>query len=174
MSDFQAFTRRLIDRLAEQDALIESLHRRLNNLVREGTVTDVDFEKGKARVKHGELDSPALSWATRSGSQQEWDPVAKGERVLVLSPTGDPAQGIILPGGYSDEFAQPYDKGKSWYRKVGNATLLMDDEQITLTIGATSLKITAGGLTLTSGGSSFDLTPDATTLATPNFHGKKT
>jgi len=173
MSDFAALMRRLTDRLAEQDAEIEGLKRRLNNMIREGVCTDVDHEKGKAKVKSGGIDSPPIAWAQRSGDQQEYDPPTKGERVIQLSPTGDPGQGIIIPGGYSDQFPQPYNKGASWYRKVGDATLLMDKEQVILKFDEASVRIAADGITIGIGSSSFKIGADGIDLAASKFNARK-
>ncbi len=173
MSDFDSFVRRLTDRLAEQDAEIEGLKRRLNNVIREGIITDVNHKTGKARVRSNGIDSPDHPWSTRSGGQQEWDPPANGERVVVISPTGDPAQGIILPGGYSDSFKQPYDKPDSWYRKVGDGTVLQDKEQVLLKFGEASIRISADGIMISIGSSSFKIGSDGVDLVATKFAARK-
>ncbi len=173
MSDFDSLMRHLTDRMAEQDAEIESLKRRLNNTFREGVVTGVDHKSGKARMKSNGLDSPDLPWATRSGGQQEWDPPAVGERVLMISPTGDPAQGIILPGGYSDQFKQPYDKPDSWYRKVGDATILADKDQVTLKFGEARITVSAKGIEIGIGAQSFMIGEAGTVLTTSRFAARR-
>ncbi|QVM87423.1 phage baseplate assembly protein V [Pseudomonas lalucatii] len=82
---------------------IAELNRRLDNLIRPGTVAAVDLVKARCRVKTGAITTGWLPWFTRrAGSTNEWDPVSVGEQCLVLSPSGEPAQGFALVGLYSD------------------------------------------------------------------------
>jgi len=78
------------------------LARRLENLLRPGTVAEVDHARALCRVRVGGLLTGWLPWFTRrAGSTSEWDPVSIGEQCLVLSPGGDPAAGYVLVGLYS-------------------------------------------------------------------------
>lgn len=89
------------------DKRIEQLDRRLNNIVREAKVLEVDAEKGLVKVEAHGLKSGWMPWVERAGAIREWAPPAKDERVIVLSPTGEPGQGLVLAGGFSDQFKQP-------------------------------------------------------------------
>lgn len=110
MSDFDYLFRLMHKRFQELEGQVESMKRRMNNVVREGQVTKLDAAKGLAEVEANGLPSMMVPWVQRAGSRREWDPPAKGERVIMLSPTGDPGQGLILPGGYSDQFKQNHNK----------------------------------------------------------------
>lgn len=80
--------------------------RRLNNLIRVGTVTEVDGKR--ARVKTGDNLTPLRPWMTqRAGDDSTWWAPSVGEQVLLLSPGGDLAQAIILPALYQDDFPAP-------------------------------------------------------------------
>lgn len=88
--------------------------RRLANVVRAGTVEDVDLAAGRARVRYadGADGEPAvtapLPWLVpAAGEDRDWRPPSKGEQVLLLSPFGEMSAGWILPGAYRDAFPAP-------------------------------------------------------------------
>jgi phage baseplate assembly protein V len=84
------------------NALAE-LTRRLDNLIRPGTIAEVDHAKALCRVKTGNITTGWLPWFTRrAGSTNEWSPVSTGEQCVVLSPSGEHTQGFALVGLYSD------------------------------------------------------------------------
>lgn len=82
---------------------IAALARLLENLVRLGTIAEVNEPKARVRVKSGELLTTWLPWlAQRAGADREWNPPTVGEQVLLLSPSGQLAQGIVLTGLFSE------------------------------------------------------------------------
>ena len=81
------------------DFEVTECHRLIANLVRIGCVIDTDYTQDipKARVAIGVLITtwlPLLS--LRAGNDVCWWPVDIDEQVLVLSPSGDLAQGVII------------------------------------------------------------------------------
>lgn len=73
--------------------------RRLENLIRPGTVFDVQYEPPRVRVKTGQLETDWLPWfASRSGTTSTWSPATAGEPCVVFSPSGNPATGFVLLG----------------------------------------------------------------------------
>jgi phage baseplate assembly protein V len=82
--------------------------RQIQNLIRRGTISAVDLDAQKCRVKSGELETNFIDWMTlRAGAARTWNPPTEGEQVLLLSPGGDPAQGIALCGLYSEAAPAP-------------------------------------------------------------------
>lgn len=82
---------------------IAALARLIENLVRLGTIAEVDEPKARVRVKSGELLTAWLPWlALRAGADREWNPPTEGEQVVLLSPSGLLAQGIALTGLFSE------------------------------------------------------------------------
>lgn len=120
------------------DKRIEQLDRRLNNLVREAKVLEVDAEKGLVKVEAHGLKSGWMPWAERAGTVREWAPPAKGERVVVLSPTGEPGQGIVLAGGFSDQFKQPS-------TDAGERLIQIGDNRVSMTKDRTIVGFPDGG-----------------------------
>jgi phage baseplate assembly protein V len=82
---------------------LAELARLIENLVRLGTVAEVQVQPPRVRVKTGTLTTAWLPWlALRAGSSKEWDPPTIGEQTVLLSPSGVLAQGIALVGLFSD------------------------------------------------------------------------
>lgn len=88
----------------EQDGYaLSDLAKRLSNIIRIGTIFEIHYQTAKARVKIGELETDFLSWANaNSGSNNSWNPPEIDEQVIVLSPSGDLSQAVILPSLYKN------------------------------------------------------------------------
>jgi phage baseplate assembly protein V len=89
------------------NADLSDLLRLLQNLIRLGTIAEING--AKARVRLGPtLTTEWLNWATRrAGSTHTWSAPTVGEQVIVISPGGDLTRGIIVPALYSQEFDAP-------------------------------------------------------------------
>lgn len=82
--------------------------RRLDNLVRLGRIAAVDHDAARCRVQTGGNLTGWLPWlAQRSGTTRTWCPPTVGEQVIILSPSGEPAGGIVLTGLYSELVEAP-------------------------------------------------------------------
>ncbi|WP_429394229.1 phage baseplate assembly protein V [Robbsia andropogonis] len=89
--------------------------RLIRNLIRKGHILAVDHAHALCRVAVGDtqrddegLKTNWLPWlAATAGTTREWLPPTQGEQVLLLCPTGDPAQGVVLRGLYSDDAPSP-------------------------------------------------------------------
>lgn len=81
------------------------LSRRIENLIRFGTIAEIDHGARRVRVQSGKLLTEWLKWQTdRAGSTRSWNPPTLGEQVMILSPSGELGNGIVLPSIYSDTF----------------------------------------------------------------------
>lgn len=84
------------------------LNRRLESLLREGTVIEVDHNARRVRVESGGLQTDWIRWlAQRTGDSVTWDPPSEGEPGLLLCPSGEPTTGLFLPGVYCDGHDSP-------------------------------------------------------------------
>lgn len=89
---------------------LNELARRIENLVRVGTVAEVDLVGTRCRVRSGALHTQYLPFfARRAGDVRHWSPVSTGEQCIVFAPGGDLAAGMVLVGLYSDTIAAPED-----------------------------------------------------------------
>lgn len=80
------------------NAEIIDLMRRLENMIRIGTIIDVDVsgEIPHYRVKTGELETDWIAAAVqRAGTSKKSHPYTNGEQVLLISPSGDLGAAII-------------------------------------------------------------------------------
>lgn len=96
--------------------------RLIHNLVRVGIVAEVDVDRARARVQAGDNLTGWQTWiSARTGTTVEWDPPTVGEQVVLISPSGDLAQAIIITGLYAqnapsdsaDEHKRVYPDGAS-------------------------------------------------------------
>ena len=89
------------------------ISRRLENLIRLGTIAEVDYQNAKARVKSGAILTDFLPFATaRAGDVKTWTPPSIGEQVFVFSMSGELTNGVILTGIYQQSQAAPSQNGQ--------------------------------------------------------------
>lgn len=82
---------------------IADLARLLENIVRFGTIEAVQMQPPRVQVKSGNITTAWRPWLNlRAGADREWDPPTIGEQVVLLSPSGNLAQGVVLTGLFSD------------------------------------------------------------------------
>ena len=124
-----------------RDYHITELARRLENLVRIGTVAEVDPDQARVRVKYGETpdgDPVLTGWLrwmpSRAGEDRTWWSPSMGEQVMILSPSGELAAGVVLPALYQQGHPAPEsDPGK-------HVTLYRDGARIEYDASAHRLK----------------------------------
>lgn len=88
------------------------LARRLDNIVRFGVIDQTDFTSDpvqpRVRVKTGDI---LTAWipisAVRANSDAEHDPVQKGEHVILLAPSGELAQAVVVGKLFSADYPSP-------------------------------------------------------------------
>lgn len=89
-------------------ALITEIKRLLANIIRLGTVSEVDTVRGLCRVQIGKNETDWLNWLTlRAGRVRFWSAPSVGEQVIVLSIDGDFTTGFVLPAVFSDQYPAP-------------------------------------------------------------------
>jgi len=116
---------------------ITDLLRRLDNLIRLGTIAAVDHQAARCTVKTGGLTVPNLPWlALRAGASSDWDPPTVGEQCILLSPSGESAQGIALIGLYSRQRPAPSNSANLRRRKYPDGAVI-DYDHATHTLTAT-------------------------------------
>lgn len=88
--------------------MYSELNRKIANLIKQGTVAEVDVAKGRVRVKHGELVSEWLPYfVPAAGGVSVHRPPSVGENCIILSPSGETAAGMVLCGMASQAHSQP-------------------------------------------------------------------
>lgn len=133
---------------------IADLIRRLENMIRFGTVAEVDPAKPRCRVKTGGITTAWLPCFTlRAGEDRTWDPPSVGEQCIVFSPSGDPATGAVLVGLNSDAFPAPDNNPKRHRRTYRDGAVIEYDTEshtlrATLPNGGQVDIVAPGGVTI--------------------------
>ncbi|MFZ6709773.1 phage baseplate assembly protein V [Undibacterium sp. TC9W] len=88
---------------------LADLSRRLQNLVRFGTIAEVKHGRvPQVRLQIGDIKTGFLPMATaRAGKTKTWNPPTVGEQCVLLSPSGEFAGGVVLPGIASNHNPAP-------------------------------------------------------------------
>lgn len=117
---------------------MDELLRIIYNLVRIGTISAVDYSTAapRVRVKTGDLETNWLPWLEyRAGTTKTWNPLTVGEQVIVFSPNGEVADGIVLGGINSTNNPAPTDnKNHHMVRYPDGATFVYDHSSSALSI----------------------------------------
>jgi phage baseplate assembly protein V len=102
----------------------------LTNLLRVGTIAELDEEEYRVRVTSGDVLTDWISvLAQRAGPDKTYWLPEVGEQVLIFSPSGDPAQGYVLAGIFSEKFP-PNAKDKNIYRQdFANGSYIRHDKK---------------------------------------------
>ena len=89
---------------------LTEIMRLITNLIRTGTVSEVDPVNWLCRVKTGDIETNWINWLTlRAGNTRTWWKPTVGEQVVLLSLGGNLETAFALPAIYSDAFPPPSD-----------------------------------------------------------------
>ncbi|NDO80092.1 baseplate assembly protein [Citrobacter sp. NCU1] len=92
---------------------LNELYRLICNLVRIGTVLDVDEERYLARVETGENKTDWIRWGVeRAGEAVTWWAPTVGEQVFIFCPCGE-METAFIGGSLYSEGSPPPDKGET-------------------------------------------------------------
>lgn len=100
---------------------LTEIMRLITNLIRTGTVSEVDPVNWLCRVKTGDIETNWINWlTTRAGNTRTWWKPTVGEQVVLLSLGGNLETAFALPAIYSDAFPPPD------YSENGATTVFQD------------------------------------------------
>ncbi|MGY2375175.1 phage baseplate assembly protein V [Pseudomonas sp. SDO524_S393] len=165
----------IVERLAEMEAQLDDLYRRAESFCRIGVCQAVDPASNTCRVSHGELLSPSIRFFNPSaGAQTETRIPSVGEQCLLLNYGGGeggeqsvalfglnsgqfpPVSGVasLTRRRYQDGTQSDYDDASHTFNWVnGPTTVSGSREQVTATVGAAMLLMSADRINLQLGGS---------------------
>ncbi len=113
----------------DQGYTLAEIAKRIENIIRVGAVDQIDTSTAKVRVKSGDILTNWLPWLTRkAGNNSEWWAPEVGEQVLILSPGGDLAQGIVLPSLYQDAHPAQSDNKNVYRQDFSNGDYIQHDQ----------------------------------------------
>lgn len=111
----------------ERDYTMGELDRRQGNMVRFGTVAEIDPATARVKVDLGDLVTDWVLWgASRAGGDRTWSAPDVGEQVLLVSP-GEPSQGVVVCSLFQDAHPQNGNAGKDWRVTFKDGTVLEFD-----------------------------------------------
>lgn len=170
--------------------------RRIGNLVRLGRVVALDAATARVQVQTGGNVTTWVPWTTgRAGPDRDWSAPEPGEQVVLLAPSGELDQAVVVPGLYQSRHPAPgdsadvrrtvfkdgtvheYDRAAHAHRldltasggrhvvTSGPAELALSPEAITLTVGGTSLTVSENGVAIVG-----DLSVDGDVAVTGSIH----
>lgn len=131
---------------------IAELSRLLENLVRLGTIAEVKHAPPRVKVRTGGILTTWLPWlALRAGADRDWDPPTVDEQVILLSPSGQLANGIAITGLFSDQIPANGDRAGLKRRTYADGAVVEYDSvahhlRAILPAGGTSEVISDGGI----------------------------
>lgn len=89
---------------------VEEMHRMLTNMIRVGSIKQVDIGNKRVRVTVAGCVTDWIPWGTaRAGKTRNWSPPNIGEQIILFSPFGDMTQAVAGPSIYQDDFDAPAD-----------------------------------------------------------------
>jgi phage baseplate assembly protein V len=122
---------------------LENSRRLISNIIQYGTISEVDPAKVRAKVKSGKLTTgflPILMPAT--GGIKIWRLPSIGEQVMILSPSGNTTNGVILPGLYQTAFPAPSTDPKETIIEFENGeTIKHNSSSNTLTVVSSNMNL---------------------------------
>ncbi|MND95676.1 Phage-related baseplate assembly protein [compost metagenome] len=131
---------------------LAEINRLLENLIRFGTVAEVQHVPTRVKIKTGGMLTTWLPWrAMRAGEDREWDPPTVNEQVLLLSPSGQLANGVAVTGLFSDLIPANGDRAGLHRRTYADGAVVEYDSVAhhlvaTLPEGGTTELISTGGI----------------------------
>lgn len=131
---------------------LAEINRLLENLIRFGTVAEVQHVPPRVKVQTGGMLTTWLPWlAWRAGENREWDPPTVNEQVLLLSPSGQLANGVAVTGLFSDLIPANGERAGLHRRTYADGAVVEYDSVAhhlvaTLPDGGTTELISTGGI----------------------------
>jgi phage baseplate assembly protein V len=78
-------------------------NRQIENLIRVGAISQINYKEYQFRVKSGEIETDWLPWPAEIGRNfVRWRPLREGTQVVLACPSGDLAQAVVVSVLYQD------------------------------------------------------------------------
>lgn len=89
---------------------LSDIERRLANIVKIAVISEVNHSDKLIRVSAGDIQSAWLPWPADVGKNyKRWRPLRQGQQVVLVSPSGDLSQAVIVGMLYSNVLDSPSD-----------------------------------------------------------------
>jgi phage baseplate assembly protein V len=143
---------------------------RLINIVRFGTVAEVDLKKARVRIKIGKITTNWIPWLTIAGAVKLWNPPVVGEQVCVVSQGGDLSLAVAIPSIFQSKFTAPgNDPDTIKIELSDNASVEFDksNDEITARIDGAEICFGSDKFHISIGASEIEVTPASISINAP-------
>lgn len=139
----------------------------IGNLLMFGVVAELDEAKALVRVDVDGMRTDWIPWAaTRAGpGMRVWAAPEVGEQVVIASPYGDPAQGVVLGSVYRTDYPAPATARTVARAEFADGTIVEYDRvarRLTIDVGAGIVVVNCATATVTAA--------ESVTFDTPSAH----
>ncbi|WP_439291239.1 phage baseplate assembly protein V [Lonepinella koalarum] len=84
------------------------LNRRIDNIIRFGTIAEVNHDKRRVKVLSGGIKTDWLPWLEwRAGTTRSWSPPTVNEQCVILAASGELTMAVVLTGIYTTTHNNP-------------------------------------------------------------------
>jgi phage baseplate assembly protein V len=175
-----------------QSFVFSEFARRLNNIVRFGTVAKIDLKKARICVQIGGITTNWIPWLTTAGTVKLWKPPVVGEQVCVISQGGDLALAVAIPSIFCNKFAAPSededivklelsDKSSVEFNKnddeivirIEGSEAIFGKDNIKANIGKSQIEINDDRIRFSVGESEIEITSEKISLHAPIIDAPK-
>lgn len=144
--------------------------RKIDCMAMIGVIDQVDLTQNPP-VATVDVDDFTTDWLPmgfgRAGPNTDWDPYEPGEQVLVISPYGDPSQGVIVCAINQTQFPPPTQSADQWRKQFKDGTFVQYDRAAhVLTVDTTQSQ---GSVTINCQAATVNAA-QSVTLQTPTTH----
>jgi phage baseplate assembly protein gpV len=159
--------------IAQLAARLAEVEQKLALASRAGTVAEVDAAQGLVRLKlgassaGGDLLSPWVPYAQVGGALKVHSPPSVGQQMALQSPSGDLAQGLAIPMGFSSANPSPSGDGAAHVITFGAATISLNGSGLSVVMGGVTFSISASGVAITGG----NVTHNGLNIGSTHTHG---
>jgi phage baseplate assembly protein V len=115
--------------------------RQLGNVIMLGVVAELDEAQARVRVDCDGMRTDWIPWTERRAGAgfRTWAPPEVGEQVVVVSPYGDPTQGVVIGSVYQEAHDAPANAKTKHRTEYADGTIVeYDRASTTLTVNVGS------------------------------------
>ncbi|GAB3528665.1 phage baseplate assembly protein V [Photobacterium alginatilyticum] len=129
----------------EMNYIVRDMQRRMANMIKRGRVHSVDFKQKPPRVRVEYAKGAVTGWlpwvSGRASSKHrvDWEPLAVGEQVIILSESGELSAGVVIPALSDAKSPVPStstDEHVSRYEDGTEISYNRASHKLTITIGS--------------------------------------
>lgn len=150
---------------------LNDIDRRLANIVRIGTISELDEANARVKVDLGDHTTDWLPWsAAAAGGDRTWTTPDVGEQVTLFAPSGELADAVVGMSIFQDAHPANGNNKKDRRTTYKDGTVIEFDRdasvmnvivnpagQVNVTVGGSKFEMDTSRIKFTSNGSTFEM-----------------